>query len=258
MPELLPIRPVPPMARDMDLTKNRMPSTGMLTGETITLAYDHGEELTCEFGSDRLRWRTKDGQSGEDPYDAVELRPDIFFLHHASEGAGIGRSHVIDRTRGRAATAWDDASGPVLRRFVHAARAADHGGPYVPIAETRELIGRRAYCQYSDEAALEHVYVNSAAIVWQWLLLPDDPRFDVLKAEVGMEAVSMRKVGDDLFFLALNDGGPVGLTLLMDFGQKRNVGMLFGRTQTGLLSRPVGADIVLLNDMQYPPGIGPG
>jgi len=257
MPELLPIRPVPPMARDMDLKKNRMPSTSVLAGETITLAYDHGEELVFDLGGDRLKWRTKDGQRGEEPYDAVELRPGIFFLHHASEDAAIGRSHVIDRPGGRAVTAWDDASGPVLRRFVHSARTGDDGGPYVPIAETRELIGRRAYCQYSDEAALEHVYVNSAAILWQWLVLPDDPRFDVLKAEVGIEAVSMRKVGDDLFFLALNDGGPVGLTLLMDFTQKRNVGMLFGRTQAGLLSRPVGADIVLLNNMQYPAGFEP-
>jgi len=257
MPELLPIRPVPPMARDMDLTKRRMPSTTVLDGETITLAYDEGEELTLELGGDRLRWRTRDGQRGEDTYDAVELRPGVFFLHHASHDVGIGRSHVIDRPAGRAITAWDDAGGPVLRRAVHAARMADHAGPYVPIAETRELIGRRAYCQYSDEAALEHVYVNSAVILWQWLLLPDDPRFDALKTEVGIEAVSMRKVGDGLFFLVLNDGGPVGLTLLMDFAQARNVGLLFGRTPAGLLSRPVGADIVFLNNTQYPAGFEP-
>lgn len=259
MPELHPIRPVPPMRRDMDLAKYRAASTTVLAGETITLVYDHGEELTLELGAEHLRWRAQDGQSGEDAYDAVELRPGIFFLHHASHGARIGRSHVIDRAVGRAVTAWDDASDErALRRFVHPARTADHAGPYDPIEESRELIGRRAYCQYSDEAALEHVYVNSAAIVWQWLLLPNDPRFDVLRKEVGIEAVSMRKIDEDLFFVILNDGGPVGLVLLMDFAQERNVGMLFGRVASGLLSRPVGANIVLLNKLTYPPGFEPG
>jgi hypothetical protein len=259
MPELHPVRPVPPMQRDMDLAMHRAPSTQALAGETITLVYDHGEELTLEFGTADLRWRSTNGQSGQDAYDAVELRDGVFFVHHASHDAELGRSHVIDRAGRRAVTGWDDASGrDVLRRFVHAARLADHDGAYVPISESRELIGRRAYCQYSGEAALEHVYLNSAAIVWQWLLLPDDPRFDVLRTEVGIEAVSMRKVGEDLFFLTLNDGGPVGLTLLMDFAQKRNVGMLFGRVSSGLLSRPVGANIVLLNEATYPAGFAPG
>jgi hypothetical protein len=243
----------------MDLAKHRLTSTQALAGETITIVYDHGEELTLEPGAERLRWRSKDGQGGEDAYDAVELRPGIFFLHHASAYAKIGRSHVIDRAGGRAVTARDEAGGEgALRRFVHAARLADHAGPYDPIGESRELIGRRAYCQYSDEAALEHVYVNSAVILWQWLLLPDDPRFDILRTEVGIEAVSMRKIDADLFFVVLNDGGPVGLTLLMDFAQERNVGMLFGRTPAGLLSRPVGANIVLLNKMTYPPRFEPG
>ena len=102
------------------------------------------------------------------------------------------------------------------------------------------------------------MYLNSAAIAWQWLLLPEDPRFDPLRTEVGIEAVSMRKVRDDLFLLTLNDGGPVGLTVLMDFAQKRNVGMLFGAGSTGLLSRPVGAIIIPLNKLAYPSGYEPG
>ncbi|HWW66123.1 MAG TPA: MoaF N-terminal domain-containing protein [Sphingomonadaceae bacterium] len=261
MAELEPIRPVPPMARDMDLEKNRLPSTQALAGETITLRYDDGAAAILRLGAERVAWsieEEKGTQSGEDPYDAVELRPGIFFLHFASSDKAIGISHVIDRPAGRAVVAWDEAGGNLLRRHIRTARIGGHDGPYTPIPESRELIGRRAYCEYSEEAALEHVYVNSAAILWQWLLLPDDPRFQPLKTEVGIEAVSMRKVRDDLFLLTLNDGGPVGLTVLMDFAQKRNVGMLFGRTPAGLISRPVGAKIVLLNQMSYPAGYEPG
>jgi hypothetical protein len=265
MAELSPIRAVPPMVRDMDLQKNRLPSTDALAGETITLAYDDGAEVTLRMTVDLVAWTISDDGgrlAGESSYDAVEIRLGVFFLHFASAGDGIGLSIVIDRGEGRSVTAWDriaEAKGATsLRRAVRSARIAGHDGPYRPIAESRELVGRRAYCEYSEEAALEHVYVNSRAIVWQWLLLPDDPRFEPLKTEVGIEAVSMRKVRDDLFLLTLNDGGPVGLTVLMDFERLRNVGMLFGAGSTGILSRPVGAHITLLNRLTYPEGYEPG
>jgi len=89
-------------------------------------------------------------------------------------------------------------------------------------------------------------------------MLPSDPRFDALRTEVGIEAVSMRKVRDELFLLALHDGGSIELTLLMDFAQGRNVGQLFGVTDRGIVSRPVGAKIVPLGSIDYPQGFEPG
>ena len=265
MQELKPIRPVPPMARDMDLTKNRLPSTTALAGETIILEYDDAGVATLRFTEKRVDWdvRTGDGVlSGEDTYDAVEVRPGVFFLHFAAVEAGIGLSTVIDRENGRCITVWDQPveqdGGWDLRRFHRPGRIAGHGGAYEPIAQSRELIGRRAYCIYSEEAALEHIYINSAAIVWQWLLLPERPQFDVLKTEVGIEAVSTWKIRENLFLLVLRVPGPVQLCLLMDFEQMLNVGCLFGRTQAGLVDRPVGAKIVHLNDLSYPNGHEPG
>lgn len=266
MQDLKPIQPVPPMARDMDLTKNRLPSTGVLAGETITLAYDDGGAATFHLAATRVVWEAQaDGASfsGEDDYDAVEMRPGLFFLHFAAVGAGLGLSTVIDRENGRAITVWDvpvmgDDGAWDLRRFLRPGRIAGHAAPYRPITQSRELIGRRAYCIYSEEAALEHVYVNSAAIVWQWLLLPDDPRFEPLRTEVGIEAVTVWKVADELFLLVLRVPGPVQLCLLMDFEQMRNVGCLFGWGQAGLVDRLVGAKIVSLNTLSYPKEHIPG
>lgn len=265
MQELKPIDPVPPMARDMDLARYRLPSTRMLAGETITLDYDDGATATLRLTEERVSWEVRNGAEtlrGEDDYDAVEVRPGLFFLHFAAREAGLGLSTVIDREAGRAITVWNV---PValqgewdLRRFLRPGRLAEATAEYRPIAQTRKLIGRRAYCIYSEEAALEHIYVNSAAIVWQWLLLPDDPRFDPLRTEVGIEAVSMWEVRDDMFLIALRVPGPVQLTLLMDFRQMRNVGCLFGRGPHGLIDRLVGAKIVHLGDMTYPGGHEPG
>jgi hypothetical protein len=261
MQQLTPIQPVPPMVRDMDLVKNRLPSTRVLAGETIELEYDDGAAATLRLRADRVGWRvTSKGEvlDGEDVYDAVELRPGLFFLHFSSPATGLGLSHVIDRQQGRAITVWNAVLGSELQRFLRPARITGGEGAYQPIEESRELIGRRAYCQYSEEAALEHIYVNSQAVVWQWLLLPDDARFDPLRTEVGIEAVSMRKVRDEVFLLVLNDGGPVGLTLLMDFEQKRNVGCLFGKGPAGPVDRPCGAIITPLNKLSYPSGFNPG
>jgi hypothetical protein len=277
MSELAPIAPVPPMVRDMDLAANRPPSSTALAGETITLQYDDGDLATLRFSEARVAWEIQGGSgsggggssgsgsgsgSGEDAYDAVELRPQVFFVTIASPAASAGFNHVIDQAAGRAVTVFNALEfgdgGARLRRFVRTARIGGHAGAYDPIPESRELIGRRAFCYYSDEAALEHVYVNSRAIVWQWLRLPDDPRFDPLRTEVGIEAVSMRKVQDDLFLLTLHDGGPVGLTLLMDFAQKQNVGWLFGQGAGGMVDRPCGAKIVPLNMLTYPQGFSPG
>lgn len=265
MHQLTPIEPVPPLSRDMDLSSNRLPSTNVLGGETITLEYDDGAEMTLRLAATHVAWEIRDGDGvshGNDTYDAVELQPNLFFLHFVSATKRIGFSHVIDRDRGRAITGWDvlaeDGGAPELHRFLRPARLAGCRGSYEPIAESRELIGRRAYCEYSEEAALEHIYVNSDAIIWQWLKLPDDPRFGMLKTEIGIEAVSMRKVRDDVFLLVLNDGGPVGLTLLMDFLQARNVGCLFGIGRSGIVDRLVGAKIVLLNQLSYPSGYDPG
>ncbi|HZV18103.1 MAG TPA: MoaF N-terminal domain-containing protein [Sphingobium sp.] len=265
MLELKPIEPVPPMARDMDLTKYRLPSTTVLGGETIVLAYDDGGTATFRLTETRVNWELATGDTvltGEDDYDAVEVRPGLFFLHFAAAEANLGLSTVIDRDAGRAITVWnvptETDGGWDLRRFLRPARVSGHETPYRPIARSRKLIGRRAYCIYSEEAALEHIYVNSSAIIWQWLLLPDNPRFAPLKTEVGIEAVTMWEVRDDMFLLVLRVPGPVQLTLLMDFEQMRNVGCLFGRTNAGLVDRLVGAKIVHLNDLTYPAGHGPG
>lgn len=265
MLELRPIEPVPPMARDMDLSKYRLPSTHGLAGETIVINYDDGGVATLQLGDKRVVWEVMSGDerlSGEDSYDEVEMRPGLFFLHFAAVEAGLGLTSVIDRAAGRAITIWnmpvEKGGAWDLRRFLRPGRLAGHTAPYQPITQSRELIGRRAYCLYSEEAALEHVYINSAAIIWQWLLLPDDPRFDPLRTEVGIEAVTIWKIREDLFLLVLRVPGPVQLCLLMDFEQMRNVGNLFGRSQVGLVDRPVGAKIVHLNDLTYPPGHEPG
>jgi hypothetical protein len=258
--QLQPIEPVPPMRRDMDLMANRLPSTDALAGETLELLFDDGATMTMALAAGTLRWRFTDGDrtvQNEGAYDAVEIRPGIFFLDFAMASGPFAFSHVIDRERGRAITVWneltDEGGERGLREFLRPARLAGHTGEYEPIGQSRALLGRRVFCEYSREAALEHLYVNSRTLVWQWLLRPPELEF-----EVGIEAAGYWQIRDELFLLTTRGEAPIGLTLLMDFDQNRNVGRLFGQGDFGIVDRRCGAKITFLNAFTYPSGYKPG
>jgi hypothetical protein len=260
MRELKPIRPVPPIRRDMDILANRLPSTPALAGESIELNYDDGSAFTMAFTASRVRWTAAASgapRGGDEAYDAVEIRPGVFFIDFVLADGSTAFSHVVDRPGGRAlsvASRMTDAGGRAdLRELLTPARLAGHAGPYEAVAETRELLGKRLYCEYSPAAALEHIYVNSATIVWQWLRSPPE-----LALEVGIEAVSMWKIQDRLYLISTRGEEPIQLTLLLDLQRMRNVGRLFGRGHLGLVDRRCGAKITFLGAFSYPTDYPPG
>jgi hypothetical protein len=151
MPELRPIQPVPRMRGDMDIAANRFPSTNALCGTDLTLRLDDGGRLSLAFSAEQVRWNLDgaDGASwsGENDYDAVEVRPNVVFVvYRAVDGSGAF-SIVIDRERGRAVVVQDrfSESGEktTLRVLVDPAGAEGYAGPFEPIAQTRELLGKR-------------------------------------------------------------------------------------------------------------------
>lgn len=263
MPELLPIQPVPPMQRDMDIIANRLPSTRALAGGDLTLRLDDGGVLALSFSAAEVRWKLEGADTtswtGRSDYDAVEVRPGLFFVDYTTAGPDGAFSIVLDREMGRALVVQDRLAQrdgrTSLRLLIDPARLDGHAGPYEPIEETRELLGKRLFCEYSDEAALEHIYLNSGTLGWQWVLV-DVP---VLKREVGVEAASYWKVRDRLYLLASRGEEALELTLLLDLEQGRNVGHLYGKGAMGtLFHQRCGAKIVFLGEFSYPADRQPG
>lgn len=261
MRELKPIQPLPPIRRDMNIVANRLPSTQALVNRTLGLEYEDGTALTLVFGAAKVRWTSAApgarARDGEDDYDAVEVRPGVFFIDYVLADARRAFSHVVDSERGRALTIASEiveADGKTdLREWLSPAKLAGQGGPYEPLEETRELLGKRLFCEYSAEAALEHIYANSGTLVWQWLRSPPE-----LALEVGIEAVSMWKIAHRLYLISTRAEDPIQLTLLLDLQQMRNVGRLFGRSAFGLVDRRCGAKITFLGEFAYPDGYRPG
>jgi len=264
MQELKPIIPPPPQRRDMNLTQNRLPSTSKLDGTSLELAVDGGATLEASFADGKVTYSgTRDDGTafaGMTAYDAVEMRPGVFFL----DWADVDRMHcftnVVDTTLGRALCMWivirGSGTGAKMTEMVGSARIVGSDMPYEPIGRTRELFGKRLVCKYSDEAALEHIYANSGVVVWQWMISPPEMG---LQREVGTESVFLFKIQDNLYQLTSRADAPIGLLLLLDLDRKRNVGRLFGYGETaGIVEHRCGAEITLLGEFTYPAEFQPG
>lgn len=239
---------------DMDLAANRLPSTDALDGTDLVLELDDGARLDLRLRAGVAEWALADDPAvrtrGRDPYDAVEIRSGMFFLD-LSTGAGTRAiSIVLDRGRARAVALVNDLldSGTCVRVAARASAARVAGNErYEPIQTTSELTGRRLFCEYSDDVALEHIYLNSRAVGWQWLKAP---RVE-LAHEAGIDIATFWKVDDGLYLLRGLGDGEAALTLLLDFERRRNVGRLFGQGYAGRLDVRCGAKLTLLGATEY-------
>jgi hypothetical protein len=260
MHELKPFQPLPPIRRDMDILANRLPPSRALAGQTIGLESESGALTTLTFTETRVRWNSARANQtlrrGDDTYDAVEIQPGVFFIDYVLADGSMAFSHVVDHEGGRALTVSseiiDAGAGSSLRELLIPAKLAGHLGEYEPIGETRELLGKRISCEYSRDVAIEHIYVNSATIVWQWLRSP--PEFAL---EVGMDAGTMWKIQDRLYLISMRSEG-LQLTLLLDLKGMRSVGRLFGGEHSRRVDRRCGAKLTFLGEFVYPEGYRPG
>ena len=252
------ILPPPPVRRDMDISTNRLPSTTALDGSDVTLEMPDGASFELGFAGGEVNWKLDVGDEvteGNDEYDAVEVRPDLFFVDFCTSDRGRAVSIALDRGRGRALVIVNDLvdQGDGVRLQVKASAARlDGTGDYVPVEATAELTGRRLFCEYSDGVALEHIYLNSRVLAWQWLKTP----LVELIHEVGVDSTMYWKIDESLYLLH-SMGDAVELTLLLDLEQKRNVGRLFGQGAVDFVDERCGAKLTLLSKTDYPDGYHP-
>lgn len=252
------ILPPPPVRRDMDISANRLPSTTALDGSEVTLEMTDGASFELGFAGGEVNWKLEIGDEvseGTDEYDAVEVRPDLFFVDFCTSDRSRAVSIALDCGRGRALVIVNDLvdRGDGSGLLVKASAAQVNGtGDYVPIEATAELTGRRLFCEYSDGVALEHIYLNSRVLAWQWLKTP----LPELVHEVGVDSTMYWKIDDSLYLLH-SMGEAVELTLLLDLEQKRNVGRLFGQGLVDFVDERCGAKLTLLGRTDYPEGYHP-
>lgn len=252
-------RPKAPYSQRGIWTDYRLPPTGNLAGRQIALERDDGQTVAYTFDDKHVRWEDpEDGSIVEAPYDGVELREGVFsieILHPALDDnpsvrlatslalhTGTGGALIVRHT----VVMGDE---PTFLQEIYPCRIEGSGASLPELSA--ELVGRRAYAEYADGRAAEHVYLNPRRFAWQGL-----DRFDYSGA--GCEDSTTWKLDDELFLLTwVEEWEPTGVVLLMDFSALRNAGVILGRDDEGFFHLVVGGRLAILGQTTYPQGYEP-
>lgn len=154
----------------------RLPNVS-LDGQRLELTLDDGSSLTAELGAATATWSATgsiNAASLTDPYDAVRVRDDVYFLKLPLESRNREAVTVVwsERT-GRAIVTHSHIAAervegePQVKQDFHAATLAGHTPSGDVPAESRDLIGLRNLYRYSPEHLYEHVYMSTERYAWQ-------------------------------------------------------------------------------------------
>ncbi len=158
----------------------RLPAAD-LTGRSCALSFDDGTRLDLTFEDDvTVRW-ISDGllssaEGSRDPYDAVEVRPDVHFVNLP----------LTSRDREAITVVWNATSGRAMLIRSAIAAEATEGVPQVGQSfvagsvdgvgvtgakpgPSRDLVGKRNIYRYSPHHLYEHTYLSSERYAWQCL-----------------------------------------------------------------------------------------
>lgn len=151
-----------------------------LTGRELSITLEDGSRLTLHFDSSTVTWSASgavhvpDGTT--DPYEAVAVREDVFYVHLPRRSAETEAFTLIFSTTSRRVLAVHTAIRPeaeegvprVAQSFFSGVTDGGQPSGEVP-GPSRDLVGKRNIYRYSPEHLYEHVYISSQRYAWQCL-----------------------------------------------------------------------------------------
>ncbi|MGD0220610.1 MAG: MoaF C-terminal domain-containing protein [Acidimicrobiales bacterium] len=248
------IRPKSPYDLNSTWADYRLPSTDELAHREIAVTLDDGRIVEFVFDEDTVNWKTQGQEKGDAAtYDAVAARENVYFVTflHRDNLAATALALNLNTNGGVlvANTLVRGADRTDLQQDLYPCSIGDSKGTTPELSA--ELVGKRAYAEYGDGNTAEHVYFNPRRFVWQGL-----GKFDYSGSEC--DHSTTWKLDDQLFLLTwVEEWQAVSAVLLMDFKALRNVGVLFGQDDNGLLHTLVGARLKMLGQITYPKGYEP-
>ncbi|WP_033288826.1 MoaF C-terminal domain-containing protein [Amycolatopsis jejuensis] len=216
-----------------------------LTGQAVTVTLDGGEQLALQFlDSERL---TCNGV--EDPYDAVAVRPDVFFVNlpmTSVEGEALTLVYSTTTHRALAVRSVIGSGSPRVSQTFHAGTTGDATGE-AP-GPSRDLIGKRNVYRYSPNHLYEHVYLSSERYCWQCVE-------GVQRGHGDVDLSTVWKFADGLYLFCFREFRiAVASVWLHDLGYAlRTTGVFLGITGDGRSEHSrAGGHIYPLGSISYP------
>ena len=230
-----------------------------LSGEAITIVLDAGPTIRLEFLDAKTVSWSSDGDLASphpatDPYDAVKIRDDVFFVNLAfSSRSREAVTIVYSTSTGRALAVHsviqadhDDDVPQVTQQFWagHVKGAVTGQAP----AASRDLIGKRNVYRYSPAHLYEHVYMSSERYMWQCLQ-------GVQRGHGDVDLSTVWKFDDELYLFCFREFKiAVASVWLHDLGYDlRTTGIFLGLNSDGDSEHSkAGGHIYPLGSVSYP------
>lgn len=241
----------------LGIDTNRLPSTDALNGTSLEIDAG-GSRLSLFFAFGEVAWR--DGEiEGHDEYDAVEVADGTFFIdvwrksHSEREALTLlancatgSALSILSRVREHPVPGEPQVSQVFTPGTVVGIPGAE------PPCETRDLLGKRLFNDYSPNHLYEHVYLNSERYCWHCLR-------GVQQGHGDCDLASYYKFADDQYVFAFREFRiPVASVFFLDFTTSRSTGKFIGIEGDGTLNNSyAGAHIQLLSTTSYPDGVEP-
>jgi hypothetical protein len=236
----------------------RLPAVS-LEGRETTFVVDDGSTISLSFQAENVTWSAAgtwgEYEQREDPYDAVRIREDVWFLNlplTSTEGEAItftwsertGCAIVV-----RSTIAPEKVEGePQVRQSFNAARVdgLEQTGP-TP-AESRDLIGMRNIYRYSPNHLYEHVYMSTERYAWQNLQ-------GAQRGHGDMDMSTVWKLDDGLYIFCFREFRiSVASVWLHDLGYNlMTTGIFLGINESGRSEhKRAGGHVYPLGSVRYP------
>ncbi|UUV32740.1 molybdenum cofactor biosynthesis F family protein [Amycolatopsis roodepoortensis] len=228
----------------------RLPNAD-LSGRELTVTLDDGKTLALRFEDAE----TVTCNGIKDPYDAVAVREDVFFVnlpHTSVEGKAL--TVVFSTTTHRALAVRsvigaEDVEGVPRVSQTFWSGTTDAGTPAGEVpGPSRDLIGKRNIYRYSPEHLYEHVYVSSQRYAWQCLE-------GVQRGHGDMDLSTVWKFQDGLYLFCFREFRiAVASVWLHDLGYAlKTTGVFLGLTGDGRSEHSrAGGHIYPLGAVAYP------
>ncbi|GAB3742409.1 molybdenum cofactor biosynthesis F family protein [Amycolatopsis oliviviridis] len=228
----------------------RLPNAD-LSGRELTVTLDDGTTLALRFEDAE----TVTCNGIKDPYDAVAVREDVFFVNlPLTSVEGEALTVVFSTTTHRALAVRsvigaEDVEGVPRVSQTFWAGTTDAGTPAGEVpGPSRDLIGKRNVYRYSPEHLYEHVYVSSQRYAWQCLE-------GVQRGHGDMDLSTVWKFQDGLYLFCFREFRiAVASVWLHDLGYAlKTTGVFLGLTGDGRSEHSrAGGHIYPLGSVSYP------
>lgn len=243
------------------LRLNRLPDSPALRGRRFVLGFaeQRGELAFDDQGEARWQGLPLALAAGGGQANVVQACAGLFFIDLPLPAAQRqSLVVVIDEQRSRALLvhSWLDTERKARGLASNVGQALHHAGldgrpAGAPPERSDELIGKRVLNLYSQDTAVEHVYLNSRWYAYQI-------HGGVRHGDCDCDEASYFKLRDQLYLVSFREKAvDVAIVFVLDTRAWRNTGMALGEVDGAWFNVPIGAQVRLLSETAYPEGISP-